>query len=440
MSDLRHLAEEAFIWGSALVGAARVRQNLTRPDDPFVSRLPTSGGAPLNRLGHQRQLSDPTFTVGVAPNVDTLYSLVWMDLADGPFVLETPSFGDRYYTFQLGHADTSCELSLGQRTHGPSLPPILIYGPGDAPPDQEGVVLVASTTRYFMVAGRILIQPDAAEDAAVVASLQRQIRFRPLAAYLAGVDEPAPVSDQRRLPTADEVDDPRLLPLHQIGSVILEGAVTSAEVQVLDRFAPLGLSIERGFSADGIDEDGRVEVAAGFQDAEAAVEAKIADLGTRSNGWSMNLQGPQFGDDFLLRAAVARNQIYVLPIEEAVYPLATTSVDGDELDGRDRYRLDLPPPPVDAFWSLTVYQKPGRLVANPIARYAIGDRTPGLVRDADGVARILLQVDAPTAAGDVNWLPVPDGPFHLLMRLYRPHAEVLTGRWFPPGVERVRRG
>jgi len=437
MTSLRGMAAEAFIWGSALVAATRLRQNLTRPDDPLVARLPTSGGAALNRLGHQRQLSDPTFDVGVAPNVDTLYSLAWVDLASGPFVLETPDFADRYYTFQLAHADTSCEQSLGQRTHGSQLPPLLIHGPDFEGPLVEGALPTASRTRYFMIAGRLLIRPGDAADAEAVAALQRQVRIRPLASYTADSDEPTPVPQQRVLPTAEDVDDLRLLFLHQLGSVILEGGLTQEERPMVDRFAGLGLSLDRGFTPAALSEDEIVEIAAGLQDGDAAVDRRVSALGTSVNGWSINLQGPRFGSDFRLRAAVARNQIYVVPVEEAVYPLATTSGSGDLLDGRHRYRLELPTPPVSAFWSLTVYRKPGRLVANPIDRYAIGDRTPGLERDPDGGVRVLLQHDPPAPADLANWLPVPDGQFHLLMRLYAPHTDVLQGRWFPPPIEQL---
>ena len=134
---------------------------------------------------------------------------------------------------------------------------------------------------------------------------------------------------------------------------------------------------------------------------------------------------------------MAKNQIYVVPADEAVYPVTRVDGNGDRLDGRNRYRLVLDsPPPADAFWSLTVYGTPGPLIANPLDRYAIGDRTPGLARGDDGAVTISLQHDEP-AEGTSNWLPVPAGPFHLMMRLYWPQPPVLEGRWMPPPVERV---
>jgi hypothetical protein len=140
------LAVRAYVWGYAPILATRMRQTFTNPLDPFAPRLPTSAGAPLNNIGHQRRLSDPTLE-GVAPNVDTLYSLAWLDLADEPFVLEAPDFGPRYYTFQIGHADTTTQLSLGARTHGPQLPPIFVSGPRSRTPLPAGMLHVASHTR-----------------------------------------------------------------------------------------------------------------------------------------------------------------------------------------------------------------------------------------------------------------------------------------------------
>ena len=436
MTEIRSLATTAYVWGSALVAAARLRQNVTRPDNPFAIRPASSAAAPLNNLGHQRKLSDPQLA-GVAPNVDTLYSLAWLDLDEAPFVLESPNFGDRYYAFQIGYADTECDLCPGLRTHGPQLPPLFLHGPTFRGAVPEAMLPVASRTRYVMIAGRILVQPEDPGDVTAVRWLQEQIKLRTLPRWESGDDGTNPVAVQRLLPTTADVGDPDLLFLHQLGAVLGEGVVNPAERDVVTSFSPLGLHAGRGFDAQAISEAGRAEVVAGLRDGEAMVEEKIGHLGSAGNGWSVNLRGSRFGDDYLLRAAVAKNQIYVVPADEAVYPVARVDGNGDRLDGRNRYRLVLEsPPPADAFWSLTVYGTPGPLVANPLHRYAIGDRTPGLTRDDDGVLAIFLQHDEP-AEGTSNWLPVPAGPFHLMMRLYWPQQRVLEGRWMPPPVERL---
>src|SRR5690349_18057952 len=110
-------------------------------------------------MGLQQELSDPR-TLGVGVNVDTLYALAWLDLEQTPFVLETPNFGGRYYTFQMAQADTSTEYSYGQRTHGPQLPPLFIYGPSYHGKVPKGMLGVRSFNRYFLIAGRILVDPN----------------------------------------------------------------------------------------------------------------------------------------------------------------------------------------------------------------------------------------------------------------------------------------
>jgi len=177
LDRLHELGRKAYVWGYPLVRSAQLRANLTRPRDPGAPAEPAVASGALNAMGHARRLATPATRVGVAPNHDTLYSLAWLDLADGPFVLETPDFGTRYYTFQMGQADSSTDRSLGQRTHGGQLPAVFISGPGysgDMPADAEQV---RSRYRYLLVAGRILV--DGPSDLPAVHALQDRIKLMP---------------------------------------------------------------------------------------------------------------------------------------------------------------------------------------------------------------------------------------------------------------------
>jgi hypothetical protein len=436
-ADLATAATRVYVWGSALVGAMRLRQNITQPADPFGARPASSAAAPMNRLGHQRQLSDPRLTVGVAPNVDTLYTLAWLDTSGGPFVFETPDFGDRYYTFQIGYADTECDICPGQRTHGRQLPPMFIHNRSYEGPVPDGMLDITSRTRYVMIGGRVLVLPEDPDDPARVNALQAQMRLRTLERWNADDVDANPVPTERRLPSADDVDDADLLFLHQLGAVLVEDPTHQCDSTVLAALHLLGLEHGAGFDPAAIPAHLHGDVVAGLRAGEALVDDKIGHLGQTVNGWSVNLQGSIFGDDDLLRAAVAKNQIYVVPAEEAVYPVARADRRGRRLDGRHRYTLRLDEtPPTDAFWSLTVYGTPGPLVANTLGRYAIGDRSPGLRYDADGALTILLQHDEPDD-GPTNWLPVPNGQFHVMMRLYWPQPSVLAGHWAPPPIDRA---
>jgi hypothetical protein len=437
-TDPYEVALRAYVWGYAPVLAARLRQGATNPIDPFVSRLPTSAGAPLNNLGHQQRLSDPTLA-GVAPNVDTLYTLAWLDLADEPFVLETPDFDRRYYTFQIAYADTATDVSLGARTHGRRLSPIFLSGPGDRTPTPDGMLHVRSRTRYLLVAGRILVQPDDARDYAAVYDLQSRIRLRTLTRYAAGEEGPNPVPEQRPLDEGGDTVPPELSRFNELGNVLRDWTVDPAERDLIGSFESVGLSIDHGFRSAALDAAVKANVAQAIRDGEALIESKTHDLGRDVNGWTINYDGPRFRDDYLLRAAVAKDQIYVTVPEEALYPVAKVDVDGAPFDGNRAYRLvfnrdELPP--VDAFWSVTMYRRDQYpLVPNAIGRHAIGDRTRGLTRDGDGSVTIRIQHE-PTDHPQANWLPAPRGPFHLMLRLYVPRASVLDGSWVPPPVER----
>jgi hypothetical protein len=440
-SDDPHLlAVRAYVWGLALVLATRLREQFTNPLDPFAPRLPTSAGASLNNIGHQRRLSDPTLP-GIAPNVDTLYSLAALDLHSGPFVLETPDFGSRYYTFQMGYGDTATELSLGMRTHGSQLPPVFVSGPNDREPVPAGMLHVPCPTRYFQLVGRILVQPDEVDDYDAVYDLQSRIRLRTLSRYLAGDSGQNPVPEQHLLDHGSDAIDPDLVPLNQLGNVLRDWIVQPHERNLVESFKSIGLTPEHGFRPDSLPAAAKPEVVRGLAAGAALVEQKTHDLGKNVNAWTINYDGPRFGDDYLLRSAVAKDQIYVTVPEEALYPVAKVDADGLPLSGEHAYRLTFAAgalPPVDAFWSTTMYSRDARpLVPNPIDRYAIGDRTAGLETEADGSLVIRIQHGEPPSGARANWLPAPRGPFHLIMRLYVPRASALDGIWVPRPVERV---
>nr|WP_314445693.1 DUF1214 domain-containing protein [uncultured Sphingomonas sp.] len=433
VENARTLGRRAFIWGYPLVRAAQLRQNLTLPDEPLKARPPSSPGAPINRFGHAQELGSPRMRQGVAPNSDTLYSLAWLDLNDGPFVLETPDFGDRYYTFQMGQADSSTQQALGSRTHGSRLPPIFIQRAGERHPVPRGMVDVRSSQRYLMIAARVLVR--GAEDMAAVGRLQQQFRLRRWEDHRRGRDVLPPISPQRRVSTAAVVGDPKAF-LVALGEVLRDWRPGPNDAAMIRSLRRIGLSPERGYVETLAEE----QVLAGVREGEAAVRQRTFSLGRNVNGWSINNNGSNFGGDDLLRAAVAMDQIYVLPAEEALYPNARLDSEGRVLDGRHRYELRFTRaqlPPVRFFWSATMYHAQGLMVENAIGRYAIGDRTPGLIREPDGGIRILLQNDAPTGPMVANWLPAPAGEFMLMLRLYGPLPEARTGAWTPPAIVRI---
>lgn len=435
--DARLIAARAFVWGYPLVRSAQLRQNLTRPEDPLQPHPPSSPGAAINRFGHARELGSPRMRQGVAPNNDTLYSLAWLDMKTGPFVLETPDFGDRYYTFQMGQADSSTEQSLGRRTHGSKLPPVFIQAEGQRRRVPRGMVEVLATQRYLMIAGRVLVTGPSDIDA--VGALQRQIRLRRWEDYRRRRDVLPPITEQRRVSTAPFAKDPAAF-LTSLGEVLRDWQPSAEEAALVRSFERIGLSGRHGYRPKRLSPSVLQSSLRGVADGEGAVRQKTFTLGKNARGWSINNAGSVFARDYLLRAAVAMDQIYVLPREEALYPNARLDSEGRTLDGRNSYELHFSKeqlPPVHFFWSATMYHAQGLMVDNPIGRYAIGDRTAGLIREPDGGIRILIQNARPAELAKVNWLPAPAGPFMLMMRLYGPLERAQSGRWTPPGIVRT---
>ena len=198
---------------------------------------------------------------------------------------------------------------------------------------------------------------------------------------------------------------------------------------------------EYGFDPKELTTAQRSAIAKGLAHGEAVVRNKTFNLGRKVNGWSINYAGPHFSDDYLLRAAVAMDQIYIVEPKEALYPSGRVDSAGAELDGRNSYQIHFSQvelPPVNAFWSITLYYAKGFMVPNPIDRWAIGDRTAELVYGPDGSLEILVQHQVPATEKTANWLPAPKEPFMLLMRLYIPGKLILDGVWVPPAIEMVR--
>lgn len=417
----------AHVWGYPLVFAARVRQNMTLAPplkDPATSRSPA---APINTFGHQRLLSDASFRIGIAPNVDTLYSVAWVDLAGGPVVLETPDFRDRYYTFQVGFADSS-SIAVGHRTHGSTLPIVTLRRRGAREPSMEGLHLT-SPTRYAMLAGRILVDPTVHKDEDNVHRLQDEVH---LTRWCDGATSPCTVTDQISLDsgTAGLRGGPAFF--RRLANVLADWALDTVPHEVL-------LDLRRAGFDDALTLARTVDpqlLHDAVTDGTALIEVGVRTAATQSNRWSINYNGSEFGSDWLLRAAVAHSAIYVNPAAEALYPVAELDAEGHLLTGSRRYEIRFPPnglPPASYFWSLTMYHDKGLLVDNPIDRYAIGDRSPGLRYDKDGYLVIHVSHSEPKR-GMSNWLPAPPGGFRLMLRLYGPTPECLDGRWSPPPV------
>jgi hypothetical protein len=441
--ELSKAAAEAFIYGYPLVYSLGEIAGFAEGH----SSLPVS--APWNEFGYARELLGPETTF-VSPNNDTLYVLAALDLRPGPLVLHVPDTADRYYVLQLVDAWTNNFAYIGRRATGTAEAQFLLAAPDDTVEAPEGMELVRAPTGVVMVVGRIQI--DGAADAPAVHALQDQFTLTPLRAphgtapLRAGVPEPDPrVGEDLRWWETFRVELAAFPP-------------PASDAPLLAVAATLGLTASESPYADP-DPELAAALIAGAEAGRERVEALAKSAAPPVNGWTPamhlfdyntqclgigTIDAPEWRIDeraraLATRAAVARAGLWGNHGYEANYEIVYVDADGEQLNGAHRYELRLDSmPPVDAFWSLTMYDVPKfLLVTNPIDRYSIGDRTPGLEVAGDGSLTIYLQHESPGPDKESNWLPATAGDFRPVMRMYQPKAEVLARDYVLPAIRRI---
>ena len=378
----------------------------------FAAPNPDSFQRWVNQFTHTHRRLGPDDKEVVSPNNDTVYSNTWLDLSLGPVIIETPDMGDRYWTLGLLDAWTNPFAYVGRRTTGNRAQRTLVHGPaweGSVPPDIT--LTIAAPGDDVWVIGRHLVEDDG-PDAATVREAQSQMRL----VRLDGSDAAMRV---------DTCIDGRHIgaPSSDLYLSVVDAALKRNPPHARERLAWPPDSAEL-----------RTSLPVVYERLRAADQPH--DLG---GGWAIPVMvRTHWGDDYGTRARIARNFIGALGVDEAMYPTAEVDVNGEPLDGSRRYELRFASGQglkVVAFWSLTIYRRSDCLfVANPIHRYSIGDRTQGLLYDADGGLVIRLQAEDPGPG--VNWLPAPEsGLFYVVLRLYQPGADHLELRFAYPPIQ-----
>ncbi|MGW4892432.1 DUF1254 domain-containing protein [Kitasatospora sp. NPDC004240] len=427
-STIRATAAEAWIWGYPILENYRTLypQAVDDADPRYV------GGFGVFR--HYPRPSTPADTDVVTPNNDTPYSWAWLDLRAEPWVVSVPAM-DRYHVLPVHELDTAYAGFIGSRATGPQAGDHLVAGPGWRGEVPDGIAGVIRTAGQLVgIVGRTHLPDTSPAAVEELAAIQRRYRLRPLHAY-AGTPAPEPAPHPVWPVWREEV----LETIEFFGFLdFLLGffPVLPAEEDLRGRLADLGVDGRGEFEPAALPIEFRAEIERGIADARARLEEAAAGFGDSAGAFGTR---EQLGADHLTRAAAAMTGLYGLPTEEAWYGgWVTDSAGHRPPDASDHdHLLRFGPdelPPARFFWSVTMYELPGRrLVDNTLDRYSIGDRTPGLVRDPDGGLTLYVQHKRPAdAEHSANWLPAPDGPFTLVLRLYGPDARVLDGRWTLP--------
>lgn len=380
------------------------------------------GGARMNVFGHMRNLADHTARAVTTPNNDTLYSSAQVDLAAGPVSITLPAAGERYLSLALMDAFTNNFAILGTRTTGPDGGTFTLVGPREAA-DRANVV--RSPTDHVWALARILV--DGPHDLEAARAVQAGISMQGPA-----VEVPGPFA--RRSADWREY-------FTSAATLLAANRPPVTDRAVLREMAPLGLD---AWDPDRFDADEAAAIEAGLAEARVTVRRGGVTGVNFVEGWSYpNARLGDFGQDYLYRAAVALAGLAALPPVEATYMRGKGDLPRALYDGAKAWRLHFPADkalPVNSFWSLSLYEatEDGQFffADNPLGRYAIGDRTPGLKTNADGSLDIWIGHDSPGAEQESNWLPAPAGPFALFMRAYLPKPELLDSAYrLPPVVE-----
>lgn len=423
---------QAYIWGYPVV----INENRSRVGMAGGTEIiPHMLRAPLNTFVHAKELLTPDFEDVQSPNNDTLYTTAWLDLRDEPMVMHVPNMNGRYYTYQFLDAYTNNFTYVSQRTRGFKEMDIAICGPGHSGALPSGLERIDAPTPTVFIIGRLGV--DGPDDVPAVHALQDEMFLGPLSGWA-----------ERRV-AAPRVAQPSghtgpLAFFEDLGDLIADNPPPPHDAGLLGLFAQIGLTVDHGFDPTTLDEPTRRALERVVADGEDMIAGAAQGLGSEMNGWQLPPVATEyFGTDYFYRAAVGWQSMYVNDPIEAYYPPIYTDLDGAQLDGSaGSYEIRFPAghlPPVDAFWSITLYDLERRLmVANDIERYSIGDRTPGLVHGDDGALTITIGHNAPDGDARANWLPAPAAPFYLLMRLYLPSMEVLNGAYEIPGIHPLR--
>ncbi len=395
----------------------------------------------FNDLYHATELVGPEGSLVPTPNNDTMYSSSALDLSTEPIVLSVPAFEDpeRYYSFQMIDAYTCNFDYVGTRTTGTEAGDYIISGPewsGEVP---AGVTVFHSPTPFVWLLARTLTYGE--EDLETVAAIQSSYGVQPLSSFTGG-SSPTPVDVEFPPPPFDveseELEDN--LDFYVLLGYAMQVNPPLRRDQFLTRsFRHIGFDSDWSFDDSRMTERQREGLRRAVDDGYEFVVNLTEMPGITQNGWfSTPPNTGEFGINYILRAAVAYKGLGALPAEEASYLTANVDANDESMTGDHSYELTFPTaPPAEAFWSVTMYDFETRLlVENPIDRYSIGNRTPGIEHDSDGALTIQIQREEP-AEGPANWLPAPESRFYVVLRLYLPTDEFLSGDYEVPGIERI---
>jgi len=419
-----------------------ITMDLTRKQLTNVEPSPDAIGGPPNTFNNIKTFPPADMKVVVRPNFDTLYSSAWLDLTSEPMVISVPDTNGRYYLLPMLDMWTDVFASPGWRTTGTQAENFLVTPPGWSGTVPADFTQIDAPTPYVWIIGRT--KTDGPADYAAVNEIQAGYKITPLSQW--GKDpEPVKVTID---PSIDMKTPPKLQVDSMPAGKYFAYAAALLTLQpphitdqpILARMKRIGIEPGKSFDIDAVDPVIKKALEGVPDEAQKLMAWKIPTLARVANNWSMNTDTMGvYGNYYLKRAIVTQQGLGANVPGDAIYPLNLGDKDGKPLDGANDYMIHFDKseiPPVDAFWSITLYDLDGFQVANGLDRFAVSSWMP-FKYNADGSLDLYFQNESPGADKEANWLPAPKGPFNLTMRLYAPKSDALTGKWNPPPVEKV---
>ncbi len=437
-AETRAIAKEATIYGYPLVDSYRIQHSY------FVDRRGPDFKAPWNTIFNNARVYTPDDKAIQTPNSDTPYSYVGADLRAEPLVFTVPEIESaRYYSLQFIDMYTFNFAYVGSRATGNGAGNFLLAGPlwnGEKPNGITSVIQCETDFAFVLYRTQLFNSGDIDN----VKKIQAGYKVEPLSQFLHSSAPPAPpaVNFIKPLSPADEKTS---LEFFNVLSFILQFCPTHpSEADLMARFASIGIGGGRVFDVNSLAPETRQALQDGMADGWTAFKefkTTQVDTGKVSSADGFGTRA-HLKNDYMQRMSAAILGIYGNSKDEAIYPAYFVDSGHQKLEGANRYALRFGPnqlPPVNAFWSLTLYELPASLLyANRLNRYLINSpMLPNLKRDADGGITLYVQNVSPGADNEANWLPAPTGPFFVVMRLYWPKAEALDGRWQAPPLRRL---
>ncbi|WP_336516910.1 DUF1254 domain-containing protein [Pollutibacter soli] len=435
-SNLVRIAKEAYIYGMPLVILDVSRRQF---EDPSAGELFT----PPNTFNHKSNFPDANFRSVVRPNADTYYSTAMLDLSEQPVVLSLPSTNGRYYMMPMLDAYTNVFASPGTRTTGNEAGIYLVTGPKWTGTIPQGMKEIKSPTNNVWLVGRTQVNSKADGDKIVV-PLQHKYKLVPLS-FWGKTFSPPEIKPDPSVPKGDPNAYVKGLStedfFNYMNQLLEKNPPPAADKTALEEFVKIGVVPGKKFELSTLP--------AGVADKIKNLPSEVFDAFDQllkggqqnlENGWRISRKGiGTYGTNYNERALIAYMGLGANLPEDAIYPSTSVDANGNALNGANKYVLHFDKgktPPANAFWSLTMYDPDGYMVANAINRNAIGDRS-NLKKNSDGSVDIIIQNESPGKAVESNWLPAPKGDFNVLLRVYWPKTEMLDGSWNIPAIKKL---